>query len=447
MRGNRIVPAVQNGLQFGHPWLSLLIALGSGGTRVTVPARRLPVVRVYLWVMALARPARTRPGRLGRPGGGTRSTGSSSPAVLVAMCWSARTRRASSQRTTPWCGSPAACAGTGASVATPGSRWPRPSDRAGLWSPPSTRSIFRYGVRPFAIGTSCALIAVERGFHVLIFALLAVAIFLFIPHRHALQSDYAHLLRDLRDSTFGGNVGRGGVWTLVNRLFTIREVDLIVIGVALVVYCLVLSAEIVGLWRARRWAEYLTFVESCVLLPYEIYELAHSVTVLKVAGLILNLAILLYLAIVHRLFGVRGGAGAVRARYEAEGGRPAVERATPDPAIGAPGICGRTRPHLTVALRRPAPSRRPANSTGASACRVSGPPDRPVAEATAASTTFATPASPAALGCTGNARASGTMGSIQRTDSGVQALCGSLGTIGVDEGHLLPRRPPRPASR
>ncbi len=189
------------------------------------------------------------------------------------------------------------------------------------------------------------LIAVERSFHVLIFALLAVAIFLFIPHRHALQSDYAQLLRNLRNSTFGGRAGRGGVWTMVNRLFTIRELDLVVVGMALVVYCVLLGAEIVGLWRARRWAEYLTFIESCVLLPYEIYELIISVTVLKVAGLLLNLVILLYLAIVHRLFGIRGGVRAVRARYEAEGGRLAFERATPDPAVGAPGDLRTSTPH------------------------------------------------------------------------------------------------------
>ena len=54
------------------------------------------------------------------------------------------------------------------------------------------------------------------------------------------------------------------------------------------------------------------------MLPYEIYELGKSVTASKVTGLILNLAILLYLIIVHRLFGVRGGARALRAEYEAE---------------------------------------------------------------------------------------------------------------------------------
>ncbi len=175
------------------------------------------------------------------------------------------------------------------------------------------------------------LIAVERAFHVLVFALLAVAIFIFIPHRDELHSDYTHFLQNLRNGIVGPNSGRGGFWTLINRLFSISETDLILIGVALVLYCLLLSVEIVGLWRARRWAEYLTFVESCVLLPYEFYELTKSVTVLKVAGLILNLAILLYLAIVHRLFGIRGGHRAIQADYEAHGGRQAFDRATPAP--------------------------------------------------------------------------------------------------------------------
>jgi uncharacterized membrane protein (DUF2068 family) len=196
------------------------------------------------------------------------------------------------------------------------------------------------------------LIAVERAFHVLVFGLLAVAIFLFIPHRTELHSDYTHFLQDLRNGVVGSSAGRGGFWTLINRLFAISEQDLILIGVVLVLYCVLLSVEIVGLWRARRWAEYLTFIESCVLVPYEIYELTKSVTVLKVVGLVANLAILLYLAIVHRLFGIRGGSRAVQAAYEAHGGRLAFDRATPEPR-SSPEPAGAPPPALPAAESEP----------------------------------------------------------------------------------------------
>lgn len=172
-------------------------------------------------------------------------------------------------------------------------------------------------------------IAVERAFHVLVFALLAVAIFLFIPHRKSLQSDYAQFLRNLHNGIIGSSGGRSGIWSAINRVFAISGLELTLIGIALLVYSLILVAEIVGLWNGRRWAEYLTFIESSVLLPYEFYELTNSVTVLKVVGLVFNLAILLYLALVHRLFGIRGGTAALRARHEEDSGRRAVERGTP----------------------------------------------------------------------------------------------------------------------
>jgi uncharacterized membrane protein (DUF2068 family) len=183
-------------------------------------------------------------------------------------------------------------------------------------------------------------IAIERCFHILIFGALAVAIFLFIPNRQALKSDYSRFLQDLRNDVVGTSAGRGGIWTAINRLFSISEQELVLIGIALVAYCAVLGAEVVGLWGARRWAEYLTFVESCVLLPYEIYELTNSITVLKVAGLILNLLILLYLAVAHRLFGIRGGHRAVQAEREADSGRPAVDRGTPHPPFATPRTVG-----------------------------------------------------------------------------------------------------------
>jgi len=84
----------------------------------------------------------------------------------------------------------------------------------------------------------------------------------------------------------------------------------------------------VGLWFARRWAEYLTFVETGILVPVEIYEIVGKVTPLKVLTLVLNLAVVIYLLFAHRLFGLRGGAGAERAIHERDTGWGPLERAT-----------------------------------------------------------------------------------------------------------------------
>ncbi len=89
------------------------------------------------------------------------------------------------------------------------------------------------------------------------------------------------------------------------------------------------GVEAIGLWLGRRWAEYLTFVETVVFVPYEIYELTKSVTALKVLTLVINLAIVAYLLFSKRLFGLRGGGRAERAEYDADVGWPAIERATP----------------------------------------------------------------------------------------------------------------------
>jgi hypothetical protein len=60
----------------------------------------------------------------------------------------------------------------------------------------------------------------------------------------------------------------------------------------------------------------LTFVETGVFVPFEIYELTHSVSALKVLALVINLAVVGYLLVKKRLFGVRGGAKADRQERE-----------------------------------------------------------------------------------------------------------------------------------
>ena len=72
--------------------------------------------------------------------------------------------------------------------------------------------------------------------------------------------------------------------------------------------------EGVGLWLAKRWAEYLTVVATAAFLPYEVYELTKSVTVTKVGAFVINVLAVVYLVLAKRLFGARGG----RAAYERE---------------------------------------------------------------------------------------------------------------------------------
>jgi uncharacterized membrane protein (DUF2068 family) len=55
-----------------------------------------------------------------------------------------------------------------------------------------------------------------------------------------------------------------------------------------------------GLWLDQLWAEYLTVIATSLLLPFELYELVHRPSVWQAAGIIVNLAIVGYLAYLLR---------------------------------------------------------------------------------------------------------------------------------------------------
>ncbi|MBI1912883.1 MAG: DUF2127 domain-containing protein [Deltaproteobacteria bacterium] len=76
------------------------------------------------------------------------------------------------------------------------------------------------------------------------------------------------------------------------------------IGITLVIFVLgaVNLVEAWGLHLRRRWAEWLTVFATGALIPLEIYEVYSSITPLKVGILILNVAIVLYLAKHKELF-------------------------------------------------------------------------------------------------------------------------------------------------
>ncbi|HMJ39688.1 MAG TPA: DUF2127 domain-containing protein [Verrucomicrobiae bacterium] len=75
-----------------------------------------------------------------------------------------------------------------------------------------------------------------------------------------------------------------------------------VVAIAAIAYALLEGTEGVGLAMRRRWAEYLTVIATGLLIPYELYEVIRHATLFKVGALLLNLAVVGYLAYRKRLF-------------------------------------------------------------------------------------------------------------------------------------------------
>ncbi len=69
---------------------------------------------------------------------------------------------------------------------------------------------------------------------------------------------------------------------------------------------------------------------TTLLLVPEVLELTSSVTVGKLITLVVNLAVVAYLLLAKRLFGLRGGAGAEAAQRDRDVSWAALERHLPD---------------------------------------------------------------------------------------------------------------------
>jgi uncharacterized membrane protein (DUF2068 family) len=104
------------------------------------------------------------------------------------------------------------------------------------------------------------------------------------------------------------------------------------VGLAVAIYAVLEGAEAIGLWFQKRWAEYLTFIATTLLLPLEVYELAHGASPLKVIALLINLAIVVYLLYAKRLFGLRGGAAVDLAERQRDSSWEALAETIPEPA-------------------------------------------------------------------------------------------------------------------
>ena len=83
---------------------------------------------------------------------------------------------------------------------------------------------------------------------------------------------------------------------LVQKILLLDESRLRALSAGLVAYAGLFLVEGVGLLLRRHWAEWLTVIATGSLVPLEIYEIVRHPRPLRVAVLVVNVAIVWYLA-------------------------------------------------------------------------------------------------------------------------------------------------------
>jgi uncharacterized membrane protein (DUF2068 family) len=151
------------------------------------------------------------------------------------------------------------------------------------------------------------LIAVWRGLHVVIFAIVAVLLAATLSNLSDWKERAGALIIDLNRVV--GETGHHGSTNFLlrnlERVAQLKSSTVVWYLIIAVGYAVLEGAEAVGLWMERRWAEYLTVVATAALLPLEIHELTKQVTVFRLFALVANIAVLVFLVWTKQLFGVR----------------------------------------------------------------------------------------------------------------------------------------------
>ena len=67
------------------------------------------------------------------------------------------------------------------------------------------------------------------------------------------------------------------------------------LGLVALFYAALFATEGVGLWREKRWAEYLTIIATGSLIPFEVWEMIKEPTAMRFGAFAINVAVVVYL--------------------------------------------------------------------------------------------------------------------------------------------------------
>jgi uncharacterized membrane protein (DUF2068 family) len=83
---------------------------------------------------------------------------------------------------------------------------------------------------------------------------------------------------------------------LIQKVESLHSNQLLAMLGLVLCYATLRVIEAIGLWFDTTWAKWLAVVSGLLYLPLELYELTRSVTVIKVAVTLLNIAVVLYIS-------------------------------------------------------------------------------------------------------------------------------------------------------
>jgi uncharacterized membrane protein (DUF2068 family) len=111
---------------------------------------------------------------------------------------------------------------------------------------------------------------------------------------HLLQNDAVTVVTAWIDR-FGGDLNGATARLLLSRIAGVSSSRFGQVGVGAFAYAAMLVTQGVGLLRGKAWAEWLTVLVTASFVPLEVWEISQGATVFKVALLVVNTAIVVYL--------------------------------------------------------------------------------------------------------------------------------------------------------
>ncbi|PYX87555.1 MAG: DUF2127 domain-containing protein [Acidobacteria bacterium] len=111
------------------------------------------------------------------------------------------------------------------------------------------------------------------------------------------------------------NPDRHWAQVILDRADQVTDHQLLMVAAGFFAYSTLRFIEAYGLWKTRIWAEWLAILSGLLYLPFELHELLRKATPLKWALLVINLALVSYVAYVR--FSAKRLERQVRAQEEA----------------------------------------------------------------------------------------------------------------------------------